>query len=150
MQWLVASRQPPHLAAIVPWEAFDDQLRGAAYHGGVPCDFMRTWFDTQVAPVQNGLGPRGYRNEFTGQLVSGDQALSDEELTDRHETTDIYRQSMQQPEPRRVRRATSSQRTRHDDRASGGRGRSAGWYADRRDRRRPGRPRAARQLHARR
>ena len=28
MQWLVASRQPPHLAAIVPWEAFSDPAPG--------------------------------------------------------------------------------------------------------------------------
>ncbi|MUZ76014.1 CocE/NonD family hydrolase [Agrobacterium vitis] len=33
--WMIASRRPPHLAAIVPWEAWSDIYREFAYHGGM-------------------------------------------------------------------------------------------------------------------
>lgn len=33
--WMIASRRPPHLAAIVPWEAWSDMYREFAYHGGI-------------------------------------------------------------------------------------------------------------------
>jgi uncharacterized protein len=35
IQYLVASLQPPHLAAINPWEGFSDWYREFAYHGGI-------------------------------------------------------------------------------------------------------------------
>lgn len=34
-QWKVASLQPPHLAAICPWEGFTDAYRDFAYPGGI-------------------------------------------------------------------------------------------------------------------
>jgi uncharacterized protein len=36
IQWQVAALQPPHLAAINPWEGFTDWYREFAYHGGIP------------------------------------------------------------------------------------------------------------------
>ncbi len=36
IQWQVAPLQPPHLAAINPWEGFSDWYREFAYHGGIP------------------------------------------------------------------------------------------------------------------
>ena len=33
--WQLATRRPPHLAAIVPWEGFTDMYREFAYHGGI-------------------------------------------------------------------------------------------------------------------
>jgi predicted acyl esterase len=39
-QWRVAELQPPHLAAINPWEGWADTYREVAYHGGIP----DTWF----------------------------------------------------------------------------------------------------------
>ena len=33
-QWLVASLQPPHLKAIIPWEGTSDWYRELFYHGG--------------------------------------------------------------------------------------------------------------------
>lgn len=40
IQWRVAALQPPHLAAINPWEGWSDTYREVAYHGGMP----ETWF----------------------------------------------------------------------------------------------------------
>lgn len=35
-QWRVAELNPPHLAAINPWEGWSDTYREVVYHGGVP------------------------------------------------------------------------------------------------------------------
>jgi predicted acyl esterase len=35
-QWRIASLNPPHLAAINPWEGVSDFYREFAYHGGIP------------------------------------------------------------------------------------------------------------------
>src|SRR5208337_4318913 len=42
-QWHVAALQPPHLAAINPWEGWSDTYREVAYQGGIP--------DTRVWPL---------------------------------------------------------------------------------------------------
>jgi uncharacterized protein len=39
-QWRVAELSPPHLAAINPWEGWNDTYREVARHGGIP----ETWF----------------------------------------------------------------------------------------------------------
>lgn len=39
-QWRVAELQPPHLAAINPWEGWTDTYREVVRHGGMP----ETWF----------------------------------------------------------------------------------------------------------
>ncbi len=39
-QWRVAELDPPHLAAINPWEGWADTYREVAYHGGIP----DSWF----------------------------------------------------------------------------------------------------------
>jgi hypothetical protein len=35
-QWFIAAEQPPHLAAIAPWEGFSDHFRDASNRGGIP------------------------------------------------------------------------------------------------------------------
>ena len=35
-QWRVAELNPPHLAAINPWEGWSDTYREVVYHGGIP------------------------------------------------------------------------------------------------------------------
>ena len=35
-QWFIASKQPPHLAAIAPWEGFTDFYRDHLARGGIP------------------------------------------------------------------------------------------------------------------
>jgi len=81
-QWHVASLNPPHLAAICPWEGAADWYRDASHHGGILSTFWTHWYDMQIKTVQYGLGERGSRNIVTGQLVSGDTNLSDGELAD--------------------------------------------------------------------
>ena len=39
-QWRVAELNPPHLAAMNPWEGWADTYREVAYHGGIP----DSWF----------------------------------------------------------------------------------------------------------
>lgn len=82
-QWHVASLQPPHLAAIIPWEGVADWYRDMTYHGGILCTFFSNWFKKQVMTVQHGLGKRGPVNSNTGELVAGSETLSDEELAKR-------------------------------------------------------------------
>lgn len=79
-QWRVASLQPPHLAAIVPWEGRADDYRDGLYHGGIYCEFRARWFPIQVKTVQYGVGERGPRNPNTGEPVAGPVTLTDEEL----------------------------------------------------------------------
>jgi predicted acyl esterase len=79
-QWHVASLQPPHLAAIVPWEGAADWYRDMTYHGGILCSFLGNWFKKQVMTVQNGLGERGPISPITGEPVTGTETLSEEEL----------------------------------------------------------------------
>ena len=79
-QWHVASWQPPHLAAMIPWEGAADWYRDMTYHGGILCTFWANWYNKQVMTVQYGLGKRGCVNPNTGELASGPETLSDEEL----------------------------------------------------------------------
>ncbi len=53
-QWMVAALQPPHLAAIVPWEGLTDFYREWARQGGIfHNSFTRFWLKTQIAPQIN-------------------------------------------------------------------------------------------------
>ncbi len=79
-QWHVASLQPPHLAAMIPWEGAADWYRDMTYHGGILCTFWANWYNKQVMTVQYGLGKRGSINPNTGELASGPETLSDKEL----------------------------------------------------------------------
>ena len=79
-QWHVASLQPPHLAAMCIWEGAADWYRDMTHHGGILCTFWANWYDMQVKTVQHGLGERGPRSRVTGELVCGDETLSDDEL----------------------------------------------------------------------
>ncbi len=47
IQWQVAALRPPHLAAINPWEGYNDSYRERAFHGGIPENsFMPRWLST--------------------------------------------------------------------------------------------------------
>ncbi len=56
-QWRVAALNPPHLAAINPWEGVSDFYREMAYHGGIPETHFRSLFQSNVsfstAPVED-------------------------------------------------------------------------------------------------
>ena len=94
-QWLVASRQPPHLAAICPWEGAADFYRDATRHGGIASDFWGNWFHTQVREVQHGYGERGEVDENFGLQVAGPETLSDAELEQRR--VDLEQQVLARP-----------------------------------------------------
>ncbi|MFH1331268.1 MAG: CocE/NonD family hydrolase [Actinomycetota bacterium] len=79
-QWAVASLQPPHLVAMIPWEGAADWYRDSTHHGGLLSTFWGNWYDMQVLPVQHGYGSRGRVNPNNGELVAGPETLSDEEL----------------------------------------------------------------------
>lgn len=79
-QWQVASLKPPHLAAMCVWEGAADFYRDLSHHGGILTTFMANWYEMQVVPVQHGMGKRGYRSRVTGELVSGPETLTEEEL----------------------------------------------------------------------
>jgi predicted acyl esterase len=79
-QWLVASRQPPHLTAMCIWEGAADWYRDSTHHGGILSTFWANWYDVQVKSVQYGLGVRGPRSVVTGELVCGDETFPDKQL----------------------------------------------------------------------
>lgn len=79
-QWHVASLQPPHLAAICPWEGAADWYRDMTHHGGILSTFFQSWYPEQVLSVQYGMGERAPRNPNTGVLVAGDETLSEDQL----------------------------------------------------------------------
>lgn len=79
-QWMVASLQPPHLAAMVPWEGFADTYRDKARQGGILSNaFIDAWFPKQVVSVQHG-NPNTMMDPWLGERASGPDTLSEEEL----------------------------------------------------------------------
>ena len=79
-QWLVAALQPPHLAAICPWEGATDYYREFTHHGGIPSDFLGQWYPPQVEATQHGIGERGARHPVTGVPVAGPETFDPEVL----------------------------------------------------------------------
>ena len=52
-QWYAAAQNPPHLAAIVPWEGASHSYRNIMFHGGVPeTAFYRGW-SRRMADAEN-------------------------------------------------------------------------------------------------
>lgn len=79
-QWQVAALQPPHLAAIAPWEGASDIYREAIFHGGILSNqFLSLWFNGQILPNQNGNAKTRYRDPGTGTPPTG-TPLTDEQL----------------------------------------------------------------------
>ena len=69
LQWYLAALQPPHLAAIIPWEGMSDPYREFARHGGILNNaFIRFWWDKQIAPQQYGLGERSPEQLEAGKV----------------------------------------------------------------------------------
>lgn len=66
-QWWVASLNPPHLKAMIPWEGLNDMYREIAFHGGIPdTGFFRFWAD--------GLLARWPNNKEMEDLTEGQKA----------------------------------------------------------------------------
>jgi uncharacterized protein len=71
IQWLVAGLQPPHLAAMIPWDGGSELYRDAAFHGGIPSDlgeFATLWYRSL----------RTYRYD-SGPAASGDSSSAADE-----------------------------------------------------------------------
>jgi uncharacterized protein len=79
-QWYVASLQPPHLAAMIPWEGAADWYRDCTYHGGIRTTFWDLLYDVIIRRVQHGVGDRGFRSHVTGEAVAGPETLSEHDL----------------------------------------------------------------------
>ena len=72
-QWQVAALQPPHLAAMIPWEGMFDHYRDKYRHGGILSSFfLKLLWDTQIATNQNGNADTPYRDRFTGEVSTGE------------------------------------------------------------------------------
>jgi predicted acyl esterase len=81
-QWLVASLQPPHLAAIIPWEGAADFYRDWARHGGIAnTDFMEIWYPRQILRVQHG-NPDAPTDRWLNQSAAGPEMLTAQERAD--------------------------------------------------------------------
>jgi uncharacterized protein len=79
-QWYVASLQPPHLTAMIPWEGAADWYRDCTHHGGIRTTFWDLLYEVIIQRVQHGIGDRGFKSKVTGEAVGGPQTLSDEAL----------------------------------------------------------------------
>jgi predicted acyl esterase len=94
-QWQVAALQPPHLAAIVPWEGMFDHYRDLYRHGGIYSSFfLKLLWDSQIATNQNGNADTPYRDRFTGAVSTGDP-LSSELLAGNR--ANVYQAGLQHP-----------------------------------------------------
>jgi uncharacterized protein len=77
-QWQVAALQPPHLAAIIPWEGMFDHYRDLYRHGGIYSSFfLKLLWDSQIATNQNGNAETPYRDRFTGAVSTGNPINSE-------------------------------------------------------------------------
>jgi predicted acyl esterase len=57
-QWAVAALQPPHLAAIMPWEGVSDMYREFAFHGGMrETGFVPAFYRQRVRAHHNPAFP---------------------------------------------------------------------------------------------
>ena len=79
-QWAVATLQPPHLTAMIPWEGAADSYRDSLRHGGIQSNaFVQAWYPRQVVSVQHG-NPKTIMDPWMNERASGPATLSAEEL----------------------------------------------------------------------
>ncbi|MEP6651571.1 MAG: CocE/NonD family hydrolase, partial [Lapillicoccus sp.] len=77
--WRVAERQPPHLAAVIPWFGSGDFYREALRHGGVLSNtFIDAWWYRWVENQHGAM--TGRRSPFTGDSSTGPEQLDRAEL----------------------------------------------------------------------
>lgn len=71
-QWKAAALQPPHLAAICPWEGHWDHYRDSSHHGGILSNtFAAGWWPKQVLSNQHGSSKTHYVDPDTGEISTG-------------------------------------------------------------------------------
>lgn len=80
-QWNVASLQPPHLTAIIPWEGASDHYREATHHGGILSNrFFDSWYPMRVLMRQHGKGKNGEWDPWLNEPATGPETLTETEL----------------------------------------------------------------------
>ena len=81
-QWLVAAQQPPHLAAMIPWEGAADAYRDRTRHGGILSNvFFELWYPLQVLAVQHG-NPSTAIDPWLQERASGPEELGEQQLAE--------------------------------------------------------------------
>lgn len=79
-QWQVAALQPPHLAAMIPWEGAVDHYRDLLRHGGILSNsFTQAWWPRQILVNQHGNGQTTHIDRQTQQITTG-EPLSAQQL----------------------------------------------------------------------
>ena len=72
-QWRVGQLNPPHLAAMIPWEGVSDLYREWAFHGGIPetsfCPFLdflvkKTWPGCDLDELDVGKREHPFLDEY--------------------------------------------------------------------------------------
>ena len=72
-QWRVGQLNPPHLAAMIPWEGVSDLYREWAFHGGIPetsfCPFLdalvkKSWPDAEVDELDVGKRNHPFLDDY--------------------------------------------------------------------------------------
>jgi uncharacterized protein len=86
-QWWVAGLQPPHLAAMIPWEGANDYYREISHHGGILSNefFGKSWYERQCLTLQHGRP--GLLDPWLQDSVTGPETLPEEELRHRRADT---------------------------------------------------------------
>ena len=78
-QWQVAALQPPHLAAMIPWEGASDIYREIYRLGGILSNYFINYLYNIVMRVnQHGKGT--HMDHWLGESSSGPEKLSEQEL----------------------------------------------------------------------
>ncbi|KAK4888963.1 hypothetical protein LTR27_012184 [Elasticomyces elasticus] len=86
-QWQVASLQPSHLKAMIPWEGAADIYRDFARHGGIQSNhFLTVWYPRQVAP-ERATGPA----EFTADELLANRSDLGKQIRERALDDEWYR-----------------------------------------------------------
>ena len=77
-QWSVAALNPPHLAAICPWEGLCDHFRDNSHHGGIfSSSFTSGWWPRQVLSNQHGNPDTHYVDADSGERSTGPALSAD-------------------------------------------------------------------------
>jgi predicted acyl esterase len=79
-QWKAAALQPPHLAAMIPWDGANEHYREISHHGGILCTFWQMLFNLRITRIQHGKGTNGLMDPWLGEPAAGPETLSEIEL----------------------------------------------------------------------
>ena len=80
-QWFVASMQPPHLAAMLPWQGTYDFYRDRVRLDGIySSGFLKRWWTQSVLRNQHGNPASNCTSIYTGERVTGPESLTPEQL----------------------------------------------------------------------